>query len=102
MLKKKAYEIINILQDIPEVKKCTLYGSLVTDAHDELSDIDIRVDVSGYDNGQFMLSIADILKDKMSVYYCDYAPSFVPEKYIVSLGIDEENPFLLLDWKRQL
>lgn len=97
MLKKKAYEIINILQDIPEVKKCTLYGSLVTDAHDELSDIDIKVDVSGYDNGQFMLSIADILKDKMSVYYCDYAPSFVPEKYIVSLGIDEENPFLLLD-----
>lgn len=97
MLKKKAHEIINILQDIAEVEKCTLYGSLVTDTYDELSDIDIEVDVSGYDNGQFMLSIADILKDKMSIYYCDYAPSFVPEKYIVSLGIDEENPFLVLD-----
>ena len=44
-----------------------------------------------------MLSIADILKDKLSVYYCDYAHSFVPEKYIVSLGIEAENPFLVLD-----
>lgn len=77
--------------------KCKLYGSLVTDAYDELSDIDIEVDVSGFDNGQFMLSIADILKDKLSIYYCDYAPSFVPEKYIVSLGIEAENPFLVLD-----
>jgi len=93
----KANEIISIQKEIPAVKGCVLYGSLSTDTYDELSDIDIEVDVSGSDNGQFMLDIADLLKERINIYYSDYAPSLIPDKYIVSLAIDVENPFRIVD-----
>lgn len=96
-LKEKANEIMYLFDKLPGVKKCTLYGSVAKGSYDDLSDIDIEVDVSGYDNGLFMLNITEILKDKLDVYYADYAPSLAPDKYIVSLAIDKDNPFLILD-----
>ncbi len=96
-LKSKAEEIISILSTSPVVKNCTIYGSLRANTHDELSDIDIEVDVSGYDNGCFMLEINEFLKGKLNIFYSDYAPSLVPDKYIVSIAIDESNPFLIVD-----
>lgn len=93
----KANEIISILKEIPAVKGCVLYGSLSTDTYDELSDIDIEVDVSGSDNGQFMLELTEMLKDNITIYYSDYAPSLIPDKYIVSIAIDVNNPFLIVD-----
>ena len=97
VLKRKAEEIMAVLNDIPVVKKCTLYGSLAGDTYDELSDIDIEVDVSGYDNGQFMMELAELLKNRFNIYYSDHAPSLIPDKYIVSVAIDKENPFLIVD-----
>ena len=44
-----------------------------------------------------MLELNEFLKDKLNIYYWDYAPSLVPDKYIVSLAIDENNPFLIVD-----
>ena len=79
------------------VRKCSIYGSLAANTYDELSDIDIEIDVSGYDNGQFTLELVDALKGKFSIYYSDYAPSLIPERYIVSIAIDEKNPFLIVD-----
>ena len=96
-LKEKANEIMSLLGDIPGVKKCNFCGSIAKETYDELSDIDIEIDVSGMDNGLFMLDITELLKDKLDIYYADYAPSLVPDKYIVSLAIDKENPFLILD-----
>lgn len=95
----KAEEIIEILKSLPEVKDCTIYGSLSADTSDELSDIDIEIDVSGCDNGQFMLRLVDLLKDKLSIYYYDYAPSLIPDDYIVSIALDKSNPFLIADLK---
>ncbi len=96
-LRDKVDEIITFLNEIPVVNKCTVYGSLATNTYDELSDIDIEIDVSGYDNGQFMIELVEVLKDKLHIYYFDYAPSLVPDKYIVSLAIDKDNPFLIAD-----
>jgi len=93
----KANEIISILKEIPTVKGCVLYGSLSTNTYDEFSDIDIEVDVSGSDNGQFMLDVAYLLKNRVDIWYSDYAPSLIPDKYIVSLAIDAENPFRIID-----
>ena len=93
----KAEEIISILNDIPEVNSCTIYGSLSTNTYDELSDIDIDIDVSGSDNGQFMTELVEMLKGKLNIFYYDYAPSLIPDKYIVSIAIDESNPFLIVD-----
>ncbi len=96
-LRDTANEIIAFLNEISAVKKCSIYGSLTTNTYDELSDIDIEIDVSGYDNGQFTLELVDALKGKFSIYYSDYAPSLIPERYIVSIAIDEKNPFLIVD-----
>lgn len=96
-LKNRAEELLTILQALPGVQKCSLYGSLSANTHDEFSDIDIEIDVSGQDNGLFCLSLPGLLKDKLPVYYWDYAPSLVPERYIVSFSLDENNPFLIAD-----
>ena len=96
-LRNKAEEIIAILSEMTEVNNCTVYGSLSTNTCDELSDIDINIDVSGCDNGQFMIRLVEMLKKKLSVYFYDYAPSLIPDRYIVSVAIDEYNPFLIVD-----
>ena len=86
-----------ILSTMSEVNQCAIYGSLSTDTCDELSDIDINIDVSGSDNGQFMLRLVEMLQKKLRIYYYDYAPSLIPDRYIVSVAIDEYNPFLIVD-----
>ncbi len=96
-LRDTANNIITFLNEIPMVRECSIYGSLATNTYDELSDIDIEIDVSGYDNGQFMLELVELLKDKFSIYYSDYAPSLIPDRYIVSIAVDKENPFLIAD-----
>ena len=71
-LRNKAQGIIAILSEITEVNHCTIYGSLSTDTCDELSDIDINIDVSGSDNGQFMIRLVEMLKKKLRVYYSNF------------------------------
>ena len=97
MLLRLANRIMDILNEMPEVKRCELYGSLADGTSDALSDIDINVDVLGSDNGQFMLTLAERIGRRIDVYYRDFAPSLVPGKYIVSLAIDEEYPTRVVD-----
>lgn len=92
-----AEKVMDILKSLPQVNDCKLYGSLANGTYDELSDIDIEIDVSGYDNGRFMMELESLLSDRLNIIFSDYAPSLVPDKYIVSLAIDEDNPFLILD-----
>lgn len=96
-LKAKADEILSILCQIPGVKTCALYGSLAERKADDLSDIDIQIDVSGMDNGKFMLNLVELLKAHFEICYSDYAPSLVPEKYIVSIAVNRDNPFEIVD-----
>lgn len=44
-----AETVMNILNSLPQVKYCKLYGSLANGTYDELSDIDNEIDVSGHD-----------------------------------------------------
>ena len=62
-----------------------------------MSDIDIELDVSGADNGLFILKLPHMLKKRIPVYYFDYAPSLAPEKYVVTMAIDENDPFRTVD-----
>ena len=96
---QKAEQIIKIVNSLPNVKGCTVYGSITNGTYDELSDIDLQVDVSGVDNGQFMLNLVDMLQGKIDIVYSDYAPSLIPDYYIVSVAIDKNNPFLIVDFR---
>ncbi len=81
----------------PEVRSVSLYGSIVKGTADSYSDIDIKLDVSGYDNGRFLLEVPAMLAEKYPVLFSDFAPSLAPKQYVVSCALSEENPFLIVD-----
>lgn len=95
--KETAEKLMALLQTFPEVKSCTLYGSLAEGRGDALSDIDIEVDVSGTDNGAFVLTLPDRLARHIPVFYSDYAPSLAPQQYVVTVALNETDPFLFAD-----
>ena len=97
-LREMANNCMDLVNSLPMVKSCELYGSIANNTDDELSDIDIKVDVSGYDNGKFMLEVSHLIKDKMNIVYYDFAPSLIPSSYIVSIAISNENPFAMVDF----
>lgn len=96
-------DIANSIQSyflsLTKVNDCRIYGSIAKNCYDKYSDIDIEVDVSGYDNSSFSLEIPDIISKIYPVLYFDYAPSLMPQSYIVSNAISAENPFLIVDVK---
>ena len=81
----------------PSVRSAALYGSLAEGREDMYSDIDLALDVSGTDNGQFLLTLPAYLQEKYPVLYMDFAPSLAQEKYILTAAVYPEEPFLLLD-----
>lgn len=84
---------------LPEVQNCTIYGSVANNTCDEYSDIDIELDVSGCDNSFFALKVPEILGRLYPVIFFDYAPSLMPDNYVVSNAISTDNPFLMVDIK---
>ncbi|PWM47416.1 MAG: hypothetical protein DBX47_00760 [Clostridiales bacterium] len=94
----RAKEIIDFIQTLPQVKSCLLYGSLADGRADKLSDIDIKIDVSGFDNGMFMKNLPNIIAAEFNVLWYDYAQSLAPEQYIVSVAIDDNCPFCIVDF----
>lgn len=96
-IKYVANEMMKYLCTIDGVKSAKLCGSVANDSFDKYSDIDIEIDVSGSDNSVFMTKIIDIMNKEYPVVYYDYAPSLFPQKYIVSLAISNENPFMIVD-----
>jgi len=84
---------------LPQVKSCTIYGSAASSSYDAYSDIDIAVDVSGSDNSIFARSVPEMLGGLYPIIFFDYAPSLMPESYVVSHAISAENPFRMVDIK---
>lgn len=96
-LMQVARELCDFLLLMPEVRDCQIYGSLERGDFDDYSDIDIRVDVSGSDNGRFAQNLPARFSEQYTVIFADYAPSLVPGKYILSIAFDEEAPFRVVD-----
>jgi len=94
---KLAEQVISFLQQQPAVRSVTVIGSLQNGTADAFSDIDLEVDVSGTDNGVFALQLPDLLSKRFDVLFYDYAPSLAPEKYVVTVAIDRDHPFHLVD-----
>jgi hypothetical protein len=94
-----ANDLCNYLNTIEEIKSCKIYGSIAEDNFDKYSDIDIEIDVSGYDNSIFLTRIPEIINEKYPIIYYDYARSLMPNQYIVSMAISKNNPFLIVDTK---
>ncbi len=95
--KTRLDELSACLAGMPEVQSVTPYGSYVTGQVDEFSDIDLAIDVSGFDNGQFLLTLPMRLAEHYPILFTDFAPSLAPEKYVLTAAIYPDKPFLLLD-----
>ena len=93
-ISNKMKKIKKFISKLPYVKSC----ELATNTFDEMSDMEIEIDVSGYDNGKFMLELPDKLK-KIEVIYFDYSSDLVPDTYTVSIAVDEHNPFFIINLK---
>lgn len=96
---QKANSIMEYLKKHPKVKECTLQGSLSKGNHDQYSDIDIHIDVSGYDNGKFMLQLPEIISAKYPIAYTAYAPGLFPNIYVVSFGLKNDDIFSFIDFE---
>ncbi len=94
MKKRISKRIKKFISGLPYVKSC----ELTTTTFDEMSETEIEIDVSGYDNGKFMLELPDKLK-KMKVIYSYYLSDLVPDTYTVSIAVDEQNPFSIINLK---
>lgn len=97
ILHSRLNTLSGFLAALPGVRSLTLYGSLADNRGDEYSDIDMALDVSGTDNGVFLLELPEMLARQYPVLYTDFAPSLAPEKYILTAAVYPDNPFLLLD-----
>lgn len=89
--------LIRFLAALPAVQSVIPYGSFATGQSDEYSDIDLALDVSGCDNGEFLLILPQLLQKRYPVLYTDFAPSLAPDKYILTAALFPEHPFLLAD-----
>jgi hypothetical protein len=87
------------MKENPKVKECNLNGSLANGDFDKYSDIDIKVDVSGYDNGKFMLMPPDIIKEIYNVIYTAFAPGLLPYVYVVSFAFSKDDIFSFIDFE---
>lgn len=94
---KIANEIIEYLKIQNFVKNCELHGSLSGNDYDEYSDIDLRIDVSGYDNGKILLMLPYIMGKKFKLSYVAFAPKFASDLYLVSFGLQDTSIFHFVD-----
>jgi predicted nucleotidyltransferase len=94
---KIANQVLTLFQAQPEVKEATLRGSLVDGTPDEYSDIDITIDVSGHDNGQYVYRVLDLMHENFDVCFRDINSSAVPKWYVLNFFLNGVSPFWQID-----
>ncbi|MBN2536446.1 MAG: hypothetical protein JXB88_26415 [Spirochaetales bacterium] len=85
------------LSKIKEIREYNLHGSLITEHYDEFSDVDFKIDVSGTDNGRFMMALPAILNNFIKIGYFAFAPKFVPDLYLITIYFENTSIFHFVD-----
>lgn len=94
---KKAKEIKDYLESFDFIQSSEIIGSLKSENCDEYSDIDLRINVSGTDNGKILLMLPYLLSKKFPIVYTAFAPRFAPDLYVVSFGLKGSDIFHFVD-----
>lgn len=92
-----ADQVVALFRAQPEVREATLYGSLAEGTQDEYSDIDVTIDVSGHDNGQYMYRVIDLMRENFDVCFHDINSSAVPKWYVLNFFLNGISPFWQID-----
>lgn len=93
----KAEEIMSFLKTHKSVQSVFLRGSLSTGDGDEFSDIDIGIDVSGSDNGEFARDLPALMDSNFNVLFYDWSPSLLPKDYVISFAHKDLPIFWMID-----
>lgn len=94
----KANELIKFFKSHPMVQDAFLRGSLLTNnIRDEYSDIDIGIDVSGYDNGKFAKELPSLMNSNFDILFYDWSPSLVPTNYVITFVFKDFPIFWITD-----
>ncbi|MEN2467794.1 nucleotidyltransferase domain-containing protein [Ornithinibacillus sp. JPR2-1] len=93
----KANELIAFFRKHPSVQRTFLRGSLSKGNHDEYSDIDIGIDVSGSDNGEFAKELPSLIQSNFNILFYDWSPSLLPNEYVISFVQKDFPVFWLID-----
>lgn len=94
---EKANEIIVFLKKHPSVQDAFLRGSLSNGTADKFSDIDIGIDVSGSDNGQFAKELPSLFNSNFNILFHDWSPSLLPKEYVISFVHRDFPVFRIID-----
>ncbi len=92
-----ANQVLTLFRAQPEVREAVLRGSLANGTPDEYSDIDVTVDVSGHNNGQFIYKAIELMHSNFDVCFHDINSSMVPEWYILNFYLNGVPPFWQVD-----
>ena len=94
---EKANELMAIFSKHPSVQSAFLRGSLSVGNPDDFSDIDIGIDVSGYDNGEFARDLPSLIQSDFGILFYDWSPSLLPKEYVISFIHKDLPIFWLID-----
>ena len=93
-----AHKVIDLFKDLEEVQEVFLRGSLAGGTIDRYSDIDIGIDVSGYDNARFTQTIIDRMSQTFDLHFYDWATSLLPDSYVLTFFIKDLPVFWNVDF----
>lgn len=82
-----AHQILAIVRSDTRVRKAFLRGSLVDGHVDAYSDIDVGIDVSGYDNAAYCQVIIETMSRSFDLHFYDWRGSLMPQSYVLAFYI---------------
>jgi len=91
-----ANEIVDLLQS-SGIENIKLVGSISENKSDEYSDIDIELKDNKRSPVENITIALNILSEKYDVLFSDWAKSLLPEKYVLSVFLKQENIFSHID-----
>lgn len=82
-----AQQILALFRSDARVRSVYLRGSLSQARVDEYSDIDIGIDVSGFDNAAYCQTIISTMSRAFALHFHDWACSLMPHSYVLTFYI---------------
>lgn len=93
-----ANAIIATFKKHPKVRDAFLRGSLSSSGFaDDYSDIDIGIDVSGFDNWDFALEVPSLMQKDFDILFYDWSTSLLPKEYVLTIILKGFPVFWIVD-----
>lgn len=89
--------IINTINTINFVSDVKISGSLHNSTNDHFSDIDLTVSINSITADKALLQITETLEHEYKPLWKDFARSLMPQKFLVSMFFNCDNPFSFID-----